>query len=318
MQIGLQWAKNRAISTLEKSSRVRRLPRAARTPAPLPPPEAGEAMGGKVAAQPIHVPLAPAGSSKGEDVQAPERFAAWLTGHEHIDPRFGHVYRYHSRSDAHSVALCQYVMEDLIETCPMLGAEARAGEVAYGINLSFQFPSGKVKNLDLAVGVPVQPVLPVGGAVARVAQLVDLRLAMEAKSVMTEHGKSQPRVFDELSSSHEIVHHGGQEILAAGITVVNIADRFVSPLRQNGPDLHWSLHKQPGVTASMVRHLRGLPIRDREGEVGFDAYATIVICCDNQTDASVWTAPPAPQPGERDHYGTFLARLSEAYARRFR
>jgi hypothetical protein len=250
-------------------------------------------------------------------MQAPERLVSWMTGHEHVDPRFGHRYRYHSRSDSHSIALCGFVMDDLINECPLLAEHARRGEVAYGINLSFQFPSGKVKNLDLAVGTQAQIPIDSGEPFRRVAELSSLRLAMEAKSVMTEHKKSQPRVFDELSSSHEIVHQGGQETIAAGIAVVNIADQFVSPLRQVGPDLHWTKHKQPGVTESMVRHLRGLPIRESEREVGFDAYATIVISCDNQGPASVWTGLPAPQPGDRDHYQTFLSRVAAAYVARF-
>jgi hypothetical protein len=208
-------------------------------------------------------------------------------------------------------------MDDLLDVCPVLAEHARRGVVAYGINLSFQFPSGKVKNLDLAIGTQTQIPLDSGEPVGRVAELTTLRLAMEAKSVMTEHKKSQPRVFDELSSSHEIVHQGGQDTIAAGITVINIADRFVSPLRQTGPELHWTIHKQPVVAESMVRHLRGLPIRDHEGEVGFDAYATVVISCDNQGPASVWSGAPAPQPGDRDHYQTFLERLAAAYVTRF-
>ena len=67
----------------------------------------------------------------------------------------------------------------------------------------------------------------------------------------------------------------------------------------------------------MVNHLRGLPIRDTLDSAGFDAYATIVVDCDNQGPASLWTAPPAPQPGERDHYGTFLKRLASAFSQRF-
>jgi hypothetical protein len=67
----------------------------------------------------------------------------------------------------------------------------------------------------------------------------------------------------------------------------------------------------------MVRHLRGLPIRDSEREVGFDAYATLVISCDNQGPATVWSGAPAPQPGDRDHYQTFLERLAAAYVTRF-
>ncbi len=142
-------------------------------------------------------------------------------------------------------------------------------------------------------------------------------LSCEAKTVMTEHGKSQPRVFDELGSSHEIVHQGDREAIAAGVTVVNIAKTFVSPLRQKNAELHVSKHKQPHAAERMVNHLRGLPIRDTVDGFGFDAYATIVVDCDNQGPAFLWTDPPAPQVGDRDHYDTFISRLSDAYASRF-
>ncbi len=249
---------------------------------------------------------------------APERFAAWLTAHEHKDPLYGWVYHYHPRSDAHSIALCKLVLEDLIQACPVLRGHALSDRIVYGINARHVFPNGKKKTLDLAVGttrsVTQAPrlrrvILP--GEIERVL------ISCEAKTVMTEHGKSQPRVYDELGSSHEIVHQGDREAIAAGITVVNIAGSFVSPLRQKGGERHVSKHKQPHAAERMVRHLRGLPIRDGIEGVGFDAYATILVDCDNQGPTALWTAPPAPQPGDRDHYDTFIARVAQAYATRF-
>jgi hypothetical protein len=143
-------------------------------------------------------------------------------------------------------------------------------------------------------------------------------ISCEAKSVMTEHAKSQPRVFDELGSSHEIVHQGDREAIAAGLTVINIATTFVSPLRQKGGELFISKHQQPRAAGRMVNHLRGLPIRDKVDAPGFDAFATIVVDCDNQGPVTLWTDPPAPQPGDRDHYDTFISRLARIYAERFR
>jgi len=251
-------------------------------------------------------------------MQAPERLAAWLTAHEHKDPRYGWVYRYHSRSDAHSIALCQLVLEDLLEACPAIRDQALADKIVYGINARHTFPNGKKKTLDLAIGTTK--------AIKSETRFVNtihhgnvdrVLISCEAKTVMTEHGKSQPRVFDELGSSHEIVHQGDREAIAAGITVVNIAQTFVSPLRQKGPELHVSKHKQPHAAERMVNHLRGLPIRDTVDGFGFDAYATIVVDCDNQGPASLWTAAPAPQTGERDHYDTFLSRLASGFSERF-
>jgi hypothetical protein len=249
---------------------------------------------------------------------APERFAEWMSGYQHVDRRFGHIYRYHSRSDAHSIKLCMLILEDLLAACQALREQAARREVAYGINERFTWAStGKSKTLDLAVGPPVDRPAEAQESIVR-TRLADVWLACEAKSVMTEHGKSQPRVYDELNSSHDIVHQGRPDAIAAGITVVNIAERFASPLRQvaGGPVL-FSVHSQPRAAARMIRHLRGLPVRDSPNGVGFDAYATIVIDCDNVEAARLWRDPPAPQPGDPDHYSTFLERISRQYAGRF-
>jgi len=250
-------------------------------------------------------------------MNAPGKFAAWLSSNAHRDRRFGHLYRYHPRSDVHSVMLCTYILEDLLERCRMLREQVSRGEVGYGINVRHIWPTTqKSKTLDLAVGPPASPIA--SSKIVRGNKLSDVFFACEAKSVMTEHVKSQPRVYDELSSSHEIVHQGRPNAIAAGITVVNIAETFVSPLRQTTADrLHISSHIQPQVTARMVTHLRGLPIRERVGQIGFDAYCTMVVECDNQTSATLWEATPAPQPGDRDHYETFINRIARFYAERF-
>ena len=253
---------------------------------------------------------------------APERFVAWMSAHVANDKKFGRkVFRYHPRSDEHSKKICALVLEDLLVRCPPLAEHAKARVIVGGINTSCTFASGKCKTIDLAIGLPASgsarglinnlPLWP--GEVAR------LRLGCEAKQCMTEHSKTKPRIFDELSSSHEIVHQGQPDAIAAGIVVVNIAKTFASPLRQlsgEGP-LIVSNHKQPDVTKSMVNHLRGLKMRDRVGDVGFDAFATIVVDCDNLGPATLYIGPPAPQPGDRDHYDTFLDRISRAYAERF-
>ncbi len=251
---------------------------------------------------------------------APEKYAEWMTSHAHED-HLGHAYHYHPRSDAHSIALCTFVWQDLLEACPVLRSQAESGKVICGINVRFTWPTtGKRKTLDLAVGPPLAGSDQGGTAPVINAELAEVLLACEAKSVMTEHAKSQPRVYDELGSSHEIVHQGRQETIATGITVVNIAATFISPLRQEASgDLQVSQHKQPHAATKMVEHLRGLPIREAVGQVGFDAYATVLLTCSNRIEEPValWTEPPAPQPGDEDHYETFLARIGRLYSERF-
>lgn len=77
----------------------------------------------------------------------PEQLVKWMTAHEHADPKYGWVYRYHSRSDAHSIALCGFVLNDLLEACPLLREHGRADRSTRGST-----PSIDAKSLDLAIG----------------------------------------------------------------------------------------------------------------------------------------------------------------------
>jgi hypothetical protein len=246
---------------------------------------------------------------------APASFAAWLSKNTHRSK--GRVYRNHPRSESHSIALCQRVLKDLLDDCEALRADAASGQIVYKINCRSTWPkSNKTKMIDLAIGRPVMPPKAPPDDIVE-SDIADCLISFEAKTVMTEHAKSQPRLFDELSSSHEIVHMGNPRAIAAGLAVVNIADTFVSPLRQKGRKLFVSRHKQPHVAERMIEHLRGLQIREMEGGIGFDAFAAIVVFCENTGPTSLWTSPPAPQPGDVDHYDTFLKRISDSYRERF-
>jgi len=244
-----------------------------------------------------------------------------MCGHIANDKKYGRsVFRYHPRSDEHSKRICSLVIDHLLMSSPLIRAHAEAGIVVGGINCTYTFTNGKRKTLDLAIGTPVNACGPslVPGSLIK-GEIRQIRIACEAKQCMTEHSKSKPRIFDELSSSHEIVHRGEPNAIAAGIVVVNLASSYASPTRQERREgeLIITAHRQPDVTADMVKHLQGLAMRDAVGEVGFDAFATIVINCDNTGPCTLHTDPPAPQPGDPHHYESFLKRITSAYAERF-
>jgi len=93
-------------------------------------------------------------------MNADQRFADWLAQRRKRD-KHGHVYQYHPRSDAHSKALCEFIVEDLLGSCTALHMQALDGLIAYGINLGYVWPNGKKKNLDLAIGRPKDSTLTV-------------------------------------------------------------------------------------------------------------------------------------------------------------
>jgi hypothetical protein len=260
-------------------------------------------------------------------MRAPQRLVEWFSQAVFIDRRGllppGTTLQYHSRSDEHSKKLGEFIVDDLLDICPALVDHAARGVVAFGINIRHRWPNGKVKTLDLAFGVPQQLQPPAGARIRRLTgrsaeTFTRLLIACEEKATMTEHGKSQPRIYAELNDAHTIVHQGDPDTIAAGITMLNIASTFVSPLRQR-PDqpLVISHHRQPDVTANMVQHLRHLPRRTSPDSVGLDAYCTFVVNLDNQGNVSLHEGPPAPQPGDPDHYETFLQDIADAYTVRF-
>ena len=257
---------------------------------------------------------------------APDVFADWLSTNIANDHKFGRkVYRYHPRSDEHSKTLCRLVLTDLLDACSLMRAHAVQMKIVAGINAPYTDQNGKPKTRDLAIGTPHPNAVLAPTKVSPICEAMIGRVlfSMEAKQCMTEHSKTKPRLFDELSSSHQIVHAGDPDAIAAGIVVVNIADRFASPTRQisaDGPPL-FITHKQPAVTESMVKHLQGLKIRDLKSGIGsglgFDAFAILIIDCDNTGPCALYTNPPAPQIGQSHHYETFIKRITQAYEARF-
>ncbi|MBX3413144.1 MAG: hypothetical protein KF708_10685, partial [Pirellulales bacterium] len=85
-------------------------------------------------------------------MSAPEQIASWMSTHTHVDKFYRQKYRYHPRSDAHSNALCAYLVEDLLAACDVLREQALTDKIVYGINARHTFPNGKTKTLDLAIG----------------------------------------------------------------------------------------------------------------------------------------------------------------------
>jgi hypothetical protein len=225
------------------------------------------------------------------------RFVDWLASNSQRSNTDGRYYNYLPRSSSHSLALCGFIVQDLVQRSEVIREKAQQGRIAFALNVYHTWPNGKTKNLDLAIGVPEPlglPLTPHG--ISQAVAFSRVLISCEAKNCMTEHKKSQPRIFDELSSSHEIVHQGDQLCIAAGIAIINIAPTFVSPLRQRtGTDLVITQHNQPTVAGSMIAHLRGLPIRNEVGQVGFDAFASGVVNCNNQNGATLHSELVPPQ-----------------------
>jgi hypothetical protein len=161
-------------------------------------------------------------------------------------------------------------------------------------------------------GLPKLVRAPVGSVV----------MALEAKACMTAHQRALPRLYDELNSSHLTVHGASEQAIAVGFTMVNVADRYLSPdlnKKNRATDPEWSEHKQPRDAQLAVGKIQQLPRRSKVGDAGYDALSIVVIDMPNDgTPVRLVKGPPAPQQGDIYYYDSMIARLSGIYATRFK
>jgi hypothetical protein len=113
------------------------------------------------------------------------------------------------------------------------------------------------------------------------------------------------------------VHRYDQNTIVAAITVINIAESFRSPLRDEV-----TRHKYPSeLVAAAIALLRTLPLRSHPSNgPGLEAQAVIVIDYDNSARklvSRIHTGPPAPQPGDPLHWESFVRRLCDLYVQRW-
>jgi hypothetical protein len=138
-------------------------------------------------------------------------------------------FSYHPRSNKHSNALATAVVEDLLSTCPPMAAEALTGRIVFDLNMDLRVRTA-TWNVDLVLGMPARPVHTPGAPIARGTPST-VRVAIEIKSVMTEHRKAVKNRKRDFEAHHEHVHSYNPRAIAGGIMVVNASARFFSPLR---------------------------------------------------------------------------------------
>lgn len=223
---------------------------------------------------------------------------------------------YHPRSNVHGKILCEFVLVDLLAMCPKLAEHASTGRLVSDIQRKIII-AGSEWNIDLVLGPPAGSLeRTVTAKGIQQAPPATIRIAIEAKTVMTEHGKARRNRQRDLDSFHQFVHRYDPATVAAGLTVVNIAERFKSPLR---PEI--SIHRNvKGLVQETMSLLRSLPQRSARGETpGLEANGAIVVRHDNIDNriSQLVVTGPAPQIGDPLHYDSFLRRICDSYTQRW-
>lgn len=220
---------------------------------------------------------------------------------------------YHSRSNKHSNALGYAVVDDLIARCPAIASRAARGDLVFELNHRLRVAVTDW-NVDLVLGQPPVPVPP-DGAISE-STPATVHIAIEFKSVMTEHRKAVKNRKRDLEAHHEHVHHYSNRAIAAGILVINAADRFRSPLRSD----EITAHRDPArLVDHCIRELRSVSTRQDMIGSGLEAKCALVVSCDNIEHAATrYSDPPtAPAVGDPIQYDGFIQAICSAYRDRF-
>jgi hypothetical protein len=148
-------------------------------------------------------------------------------------------------------------------------------------------------------------------------------VAMEAKACATAHVKSRPRLFDELNSSHQIVHATSNRAISVGFAMINAATTFVSPGLNprlfSGATPVVSCHKQPEAAQAAIETVQSLPRRSNSSGTGYDGLAIVVVDMKNNgTPVRLVAEPPAPPTGSALHYDSMIRRVANEYDVAFR
>ena len=263
----------------------------------------------------------------------------------------GNTWQYHPRSDRHSKILCWGIFFDLIIRDNLIARHLHQNKIGFGINHTMRdFAHDRAKDLDLVI-CRRMPAAKITGGIGNFYQMAQAYgivlasneiqllnslpevpvtgvqtalIALEAKAAMTEFGKARPRIYDELNSSQVTIRGDTDSAIAAGFVLVNIADSFISPLRNpwamntlpHPPIVN--LHKQPNDASRMIEKIRQLPRRSAIGQPGFDALGLSLIKCENNgTPIQIHTGDPSPREGDLFYYDNFIERIETIYSNRF-
>lgn len=229
-------------------------------------------------------------------------------------------------------------MFDLLSNSSLLRQHVQDGKVVFGLDHQMHdYAANRSKNLDLVVARPhdagwtrkrrlrrfselpdhydmhltpaqrsalASLVDPIEGAVGAV------HLALEAKACMTAFSKSYPRLYDELNSSHAVIHGASNRALAVGLAIINVANEFVSPVGKR------NRHNQPRDALGAIAKVEQLPRRAGDEGVGYDGIGIVLVDLTNDGNpVTLADQPPVPINYE---YARMIVRIANEYDVRFR
>jgi hypothetical protein len=207
------------------------------------------------------------------------------------------------------------LLQDLLDNCKYFRTLARNRKIVYKLNHVIGSGSLDQWNLDLVVGPGKPSRISQGNEPILTGEPRQIWLAVDAKTIMTEHGKARRNRQRDLNSLHDILHRKNRKTIVGGLVVINMSDKFKSPLRSE-ITVHRNIER---LTRESVDLFRGLPMSNQNRKKGLDALGVIVIKHTNLQGEHTELVEGEPAPAESDslHYSNFLASICKAFQQRF-
>jgi hypothetical protein len=135
---------------------------------------------------------------------------------------------------------------------------------------------------------------------------------------MTEHRKARHNRLRDLQAFHDHAHRYNEKVVAGGILVVNVAENYWSPTREeNDITEHRDIER---VGKETVELFRNIPLRNTPSDGdGMEGMGILVVDHDNlrknpnppretphSQETKLITDDPAPPPGDPLNYSTMI------------
>lgn len=238
---------------------------------------------------------------------------------------------YHPRTSRHSDFQSAIIIRDLVKQCPLIARRALSGEIVAKLRHHQQVGHADWV-IDIAMGTCAGAPKPPATLIT-MAPPVIIQIAIELKSIWTEHGKARWNRLRDFNSFHGYAHQYSQGTVAAAFLIVNCAERFWSPLRK---DDDITSHSRARKTARQLGEetvdiFRSIHLRNSSTDVpGMEAVGVVVVEHDNLSShptaakyasvhkpTAVAPTPPNPPIGDPLHYESMIQRICNAYNQRF-
>jgi hypothetical protein len=211
--------------------------------------------------------------------------------------------------------MCDFLLKDLYAHCDTFQQMANAGAIVYQTNYTVNENTPSRWTIDLVVGPNASTRTLPGIAIAK-ANPSEVWLAIDAKAIMTEHGKARRNRQRDLNSMAEILHRLNPLPIAGAHVTINMSSQFRSPLREEVTH-HRNIER---IVSETVTLLNEILMDEEKKRPGLDAMGISVIDYSNLAGSPcrVIEAPPAPEATSPISYENFLAKICREFGRRFK